>query len=53
METVMDHQQTILDAAVFAAGLAAVYNADDWARITEPSRSRYEDDNLPPTELPH
>ena len=46
-------QQQILESAVFAAGLAAVYNADDWSRIVEPSRNRYEDDNLPPTELPH
>ena len=47
----MEHQQ--LESTVFAAGLAAVYNADDWDRSVDPSRNRYEDDNLPPTELPH
>jgi len=48
----MEQQQ--LESAVFAAGLAAVYNADDWDRMTDLTlpRKTYEDP-LPPVELPH
>jgi hypothetical protein len=48
-------QHQILESAVFAAGLAAVYNADDWARIADARpRHNFEDDELPhPIELPH
>lgn len=44
----MDHQVPAwLEATVNAAGLAAVYNAEDWSQADKPQAS----DSLP--ELPH
>jgi len=50
----MEPMHNPLEAAVFAAGMATVYNADDWARIVENRpRHAFEDELLPPPELPH
>ena len=50
----MEQQTQTLEAAVYAAGMATVYNADDWARIVE-KRPRYtfEDDARPPLQASH
>ena len=43
-----------LDAVVFAAGMATVYNDLDWHRIVDKRpRQAFEDELLPPPELPH
>jgi hypothetical protein len=50
----MEQLLSELDAVVFAAGMATVYNDSDWERIVDKrSRHAYEDELLPPPELPH
>jgi len=45
----MEQVPAWLEATVSAAGIAAVYNADDFIE----KQARREDDVPPPTELPH
>ena len=47
----MEQQQ--LESTVFAAGLAAVYNADDWDGIGAYAPRTSFEDPLPTIELPH
>ena len=50
----MEQHTQALEAAVFAAGMATVYNADDWARIVEKRpRTTYDGDAPPPPEQTH
>jgi hypothetical protein len=50
----MEQQASALEAAVRAAGMAVVYNAEDWDRIVDKRpRATYEDELLPPPEMPH
>jgi len=50
----MEQHTHPLEAAVFAAGMATVYNAEDWDRIVEKrSRLALEDEPIPPSDTTH